>query len=232
MRYVTLILILSLVFFIIIFTIIIIPKQKVNHITAYVLKKVGFWLAKCGRPQEAIQILNKSLKLNPKDPKTRFYLGTILAMTSDKMKKDAIQQAIIELKKSIQLDDTFAPAYNNLGFCYLRLKKHKQAIECFKRAIQLDKTLTASYYGLARTYLELKHYDLALKIVDQGLKFSPKDIYLIVMKARILEEGYNDLKQAEKLCLQALKISPSSDYAKKVLKWIKYKKQQKYNNQK
>lgn len=202
------------------FTIFPILQQKIKYTESYILWQLGFWFGKAKKLQESKRLLRKSLEINPYNPRAYYHLGTILAMTGD------YTQAVINLRKAIQMDKTFAPAYNNLGFCYLKLKNPKQAIKYFKQALCLDKTLKESYYGLSRAYLELKQYDLALETANLGLRIFPKYITLIVFKARILEEGYNNLQEAEKLCLEALKISPSSQYAKRVLQWIRYRKQQ------
>lgn len=196
-----------------------------QHI-AFTFREIGFFLGNFGRFKEAQLMLYISKILYPKDAKTYYLLGTSFVMSGD------VENALIELKKAIEIDNTLAPAYNNLGFCYLKLNQPREAIKYFNKAIEYDKKMIQSYYGLGRAYKMLKQYDLALKKINEGLKIDPTSDYLLVLKSSILVIHFNDIQKAEDLCLKALKFHPNSEYAKRWLKYIQYIKKTNLHNNK
>jgi len=89
--------------------------------------------------------------------------------------------AIILLKKSILLDSTFAPAYEELGFRTLRYRQgtthkasdYQQAEYYFLKALSINKNLIISLNYLAGIYTEIGNYDKAMDLVKKALDINP-----------------------------------------------------------
>lgn len=73
------------------------------------------------------------------------------------------ENAIIELKSAIELDPTFATAYQQLADLYRNEKKYHKAIPLYKKVIQIDPYLTKlTYFGLGESQLGTGDYQSAL----------------------------------------------------------------------
>jgi len=65
------------------------------------------------------------------------------------------------LQDSVRYDGTWAPAYNELGKAYVRLKDHDHAADSYRKAIDLDPKWVFPQVNLAGVYLHDKQWDLA-----------------------------------------------------------------------
>lgn len=96
-----------------------------------------------------------------------------------KRETDAIaklQQAKIALKKSVSLNDKFAPAYLNLGLTLNDLKEYQEASVALKQATELRRNWVFAINELGVSYLQLKDYanaaDQFRKAVEIDDKFA------------------------------------------------------------
>ncbi len=83
------------------------------------------------------------------------------------------QNALSAFNKTLQYDNKFIEAYNNLGVTYSHLGKDDKAIENFKKAIELNKDYANAYNNLATQYDDFGKYSLAIKYYTEALKCNP-----------------------------------------------------------
>ena len=74
--------------------------------------------------------LMKASRLIPKNPDVHFALGTVHLL------RDDIELGIDEFLKTVELDGSYADAYNNLAFAYLRLERWDEAIGSASKALE------------------------------------------------------------------------------------------------
>ena len=95
----------------------------------------------------AMENYSKSLALNPNDAYVYSKFATSL------WQKEMVEESIIAFKNAIDSDDTYAPAYNNLGVVYLDGKNDIFAAkDAFKEAIKTQPDYVMAHFNLGRVY--------------------------------------------------------------------------------
>lgn len=91
---------------------------------------------KLNQPSWAIPELKKLVKEQPDNALYIYWLGRI---DYDAQKYD---QALIKLRKAVELDPTMIRAYDNLGLTYEHLSDNEAAIKSYRTAIELNRKQT------------------------------------------------------------------------------------------
>ncbi|HMR20293.1 MAG TPA: tetratricopeptide repeat protein, partial [Sphingobacterium sp.] len=77
-------------------------------------------------------------------------------------------EAVTELNRSVTLDPSFAPAFQQLGDIYRLQRKYKQAIPLYLRVMELNPSLTLlTQFGLGESLLLTGHYEQAIPYLEQ-----------------------------------------------------------------
>jgi type IV pilus assembly protein PilF len=113
--------------------------------------------------------LTKAVRMIPKNPDVHFALGTVNLLRGD------IELAIAEFTRTIELDRSYADAYNNLGSAYLELERWDQAIEASSKALEQVQYETPEK---ALTIMGWAHYRKgdparAVDLLGRALEISP-----------------------------------------------------------
>jgi serine/threonine protein kinase/Tfp pilus assembly protein PilF len=124
---------------------------------------------------------NRQLRTDvPKNPLAyEFYLKSISYTLSNEDGHIAVSM----IKKSLELDSTFAPAYSELGFRYSQLaeydinerKKVKDSEENYKKALSINEELLSALLGLAGIYTEQGKSLEAIELIKKALKINPNN---------------------------------------------------------
>lgn len=135
----------------------------------------------------AIENYTKSLSLNPNDAYIYSKYATSL------WQKDMTEEAIVAYKTAIDKDETYAPAYNNLGVVYLDGKKDLfSAKDAFEEAVKQSPEYVMAHFNLGRVYEQFGDKVQAAKIFSKALKLNEEkhetDKELIEDKIRQLFE--------------------------------------------
>ena len=120
--------------------------------------------------ESAIEVLNKSTKLDSTQSLTELYLG----MTYKELGKN--EEATEHLQKAVTLIyPAFTSAiYTNLAIVYNRSEKYADAIRSFKSAKEFDKDNPNYLYYLASTY-DQYYYDKKVPLIYYQMYVSSKD---------------------------------------------------------
>lgn len=108
-------------------------------------------------------------KTAPLNPQTHNNLGDLYSRRGDN------QHAVIEFRKAIELNPTYADAYHNLGLTYIELKDYKSAMISFIKAIKYNPYIWQSHQQLARLYFAQKDYISAQKHIQIAIKIDPNN---------------------------------------------------------
>ncbi|MDI6849640.1 MAG: tetratricopeptide repeat protein [Candidatus Saccharicenans sp.] len=94
------------------------------------------------------------------------------------------QEAIPELTRVTELAPEFAPAYQQLGFCYQMLKDMDKALENYRKSAELDPANSANLYNLGLILFEMDKVDEAIGYFEKALAAKSDDLDTLEMMAR------------------------------------------------
>lgn len=157
--------------------------------------------------------LNKSLEIDP-----QFYYSYKL-LSDICLKRGNIEKAIFFAQKVIDLNNTDASAYHNLGLLLMLLERYSQALPYLQKALILASDNADYAYSLASVYRDNKMYNQAIEIYKKLSKLNNDypnmhndlaDIYTI------LNDPYQALLEYRKEmqnCQVKIKHSPNDPVA-------------------
>ncbi len=104
------------------------------------------------------------------------------------LKQNRFQEASIEFRNAIQIDDRMAMAHWGLALAYEGLQRYPESVEELKRTIALDANHFDSRVKLANYYLVSRppQLDEAERLANEVLQKNPNHIEGIILKASIL----------------------------------------------
>jgi tetratricopeptide (TPR) repeat protein len=104
------------------------------------------------------------------------------------LKENRFQEASIEFRNAIQLDDRFAPAYWGLAIAYEGLQRFPESIDALRRAIDLDPNQLDARVKLANYYLVDRPPQIAAaeQLSNEVLQKNPNHIEGIILRASVL----------------------------------------------
>ena len=144
---------------------------------------------------EAIELINKAIKLEPKSPQNYILMGDALLEKNPTDGSPAIKQyneaiklnpqsaigllrigklyerarnyqlAVDHYEKAISVEPNYAPAYRELAELYHKANKDNKAIEMYQKYLQLNNT-TEARYRYASFLFDKKDYDEAIKEME------------------------------------------------------------------
>jgi len=76
--------------------------------------------------------------------------------------------------KAIELEDSVADAYCNLGILESLEGNHAQAITCFSKSLQTDPRHSEAHYNLANLYADVRDYTLAKLHYGVAIEIDPE----------------------------------------------------------
>lgn len=123
-------------------------------------------------------------KLYPEDARTQYILGSYIYYGDD-------EKAISYLKKAIELDKNFAPAYANLGSKYQSMRNFKEAEKNYLRYAELMPNYSSSLQQLGTLYRDEGNFDKALEFYSKMLKLDPSMVtYLMIGNCYIFKDDF------------------------------------------
>ena len=120
--------------------------------------------------------------------------------------QDKNDEAIIAYKKSLELNENFSEAYNNLANVQKKIERFDDALLNYKNAIRSKEDNIEAYYNLANLFKSLKNYDEAIKNYKNVIKLNPNfsDAYNNIGTIYSILGKFND---AREFYLKSIKIN-------------------------
>jgi tetratricopeptide (TPR) repeat protein len=115
--------------------------------TAEIYSDLGFVVEQQGRTEEAIELYEKALGLDPDCAPAHFNLAVALVRREDFEEAEGHYRAALRTKPT-------AETYNGLGFVLSRQGKLDEAILQFREAIRVDPEYAAAYNNLAASLVQ------------------------------------------------------------------------------
>jgi adenylate cyclase len=111
--------------------------------------------------QEAFELAQRAITLEPRDPVAHFVMGLVSMWTS------RFDRSMAEMKEAIRLNPSFALAHCALAHTYVYAGHPEEAIPIAEKGIRLspnDPSLYISLPALAAAHYQLRHYEQAVEI--------------------------------------------------------------------
>lgn len=102
---------------------------------------------------------------NAERPEAQLNLGNYYSASGDAVK------AVAAFERSLQLDDTFIPAYINLADLYRALDKDAEAEKVLRQAVEIDPEDASVNYSLGLLMVRKKQNDTSLKYLKRAAGF-------------------------------------------------------------
>ena len=118
--------------------------------------------------EEALLYIENAIRLNPDNAQAYVYLGSVQYQLNN------INEVINALYLAIEKDNTYADAYNNLGFIYfVVLKDYEKAFENFNKAVNYDNNNDKNYRHRAMSFAHAGNYLEAFMDYSKAIKINP-----------------------------------------------------------
>lgn len=129
---------------------------------------VGYLMTELGRYEEAIQLYNKSLEIQP-TAEAYTYLGWTYANMGDP------KRAIEEAEKAILTDPEFGNPYNDIAVYLIEQGRDDEAIAYLDKAKRTKRycCYQFAYFNMGRIYLKKKMYREAREELKKSLEIDP-----------------------------------------------------------
>ncbi len=128
---------------------------------------LGHLLAVMGRPDDAIEVLEKTIERNATLAIAHSYLGNALEA------KGQLEDAIRAQQTAVSLDPTSAPAHNNLGNALRKSKRLDEALAAYRKAVELDSALGLAHLGAGLVLRDQRNLELAREALGRAVKLLP-----------------------------------------------------------
>ena len=121
------------------------------------------------KQMEELKKLEADLEMEREESNTLTYFDYFRRGT-DCLYNKQFEQAIEFFNKSIKLNSTFAPAYNNRGCSYINLNQYDKAIEDYSKAIELNLNDSKVYFNRGNLYNDLNQYGKAIEDYNKAIE--------------------------------------------------------------
>ncbi|MCW4048420.1 MAG: tetratricopeptide repeat protein [Candidatus Bathyarchaeota archaeon] len=170
--------------------------------SAHPLERIGASLIHLGKMDEAIESLEKAVKVMPEYGVAWENLGRAQYFT------EKFADSIQSMSKVIALRPDYFVPYLFSGICHLALDRQTESLEMLEKALVLKPNDPEILLYKSTVFLNLRQYEEAVMILDEILSIFPNDLSLLNMKSTALsKQGKN--KEAIELCNRILKLDPN-----------------------
>ncbi len=157
---------------------------------------------------------SSSVGATPVETESRSRAKAFTELAGAYFARGQMKVALDEVRKAIQSDSGYGPAYNVLGLIYMELAEDKLAEENFRKAIDLDRADSESHNNYGWFLCVRARYDEGLNQFSDALR---NPLYAkpeqAMTNAALCNEKKGDLKQAEAYYKKALKLQPDHGLA-------------------
>jgi tetratricopeptide (TPR) repeat protein len=169
------------------------PDSAAAHLlTAQMMIPVGF-------EEHAETELKQALQKDSRLPQANFFLGQIALFYA------RVDEAIVYLKREIEINPGYAMAFYRLGDAFTRLQKWDEAIELLQKSIRLHHLYSGPYVLLGKTYLNKNQLGAAEGMLRQAIQLDPNNKSAHYLLGQVLQrlnrhaEARAELATAERL---------------------------------
>jgi len=187
-----------------------------QHASAWTVR--GKVLYTLGRSQEAVQSLQRAVKLDPTLHWAYYDLG--LALDAVGRYEDALQA----IEQTLESAPESPSALGVKGRILRSLGRNKEAVELLQYVVKIDPAMDWAYADLGAALRDMEQYDAALGALRQALALNPRNVIALATKGDALvakgdalegdaQQALSYYNEAIQALDQALALEPSYTFA-------------------
>ena len=146
----------------------------------------SYLLSPLGRHDEAAAVARQGLQIDPLSSGTNFGVASTLVLNR------RWDEAIVHLRKAIELDPNYWFHRSYLGRAYEQKGMMPEALAEFKRAFELDNEQSENWAGLAHAYAASGRKDEAQRMLNDLMKRSSEKNHVSPYSVAIIYAGLGD----------------------------------------
>jgi tetratricopeptide (TPR) repeat protein len=154
------------------------------------------------QPQEALKLVNESIKINPEDATAYYWQGISLFNLGE------YKKSLTSFDKSLQLkpDDSWSAFRRGVSLSWLN--RGSEAVSAYTQAIKLDSSNSDAYRERGREKLALNKYPSGLEDVNKAIQIDASDEHAYHVRATIktwlddFDGACVDIKKSKQLGLK------------------------------
>lgn len=171
---------------------------------------------------------------NMEDAKFQFQLVTEMApdnagawqqLLNISLKAEDLPEVIRICQRCMELFPESPEYYFYLGIAYYQQEKYQDALNAYYAGLNVipkeNLPLKSDFYGqIGDIYYQMKQMDQAYKAYDEALKFNDKNVVVLNNYSYFLTLAKEDLKKAERMSAQCIKLEPDNATYLDTYAWI------------
>ena len=197
------------------------------------LEMRGAALLEGARLEEAIEVLQKAIALDPRHAMAHFRLATAYDAQGDRIAgeaKDAesaraaaakaaplYDRSIFELRAALDVEPEWGRAHYNIAITLHKRERWSEAVEHYQAAIRFQGEDYETLVSLGLAAGRAGQAAAAFDAIDRALKLDAKHLDAWIAKAKV-HGSLGQTEEAKKALGEALKLDPSSAEAKAMLR--------------
>lgn len=138
-------------------------------------------------------------------------MALLLQVAKGYLSKCHYPQALLEVKKALDVDEESFLVHDSLGVIYYLMKQYDQSTKHFLQAISLTPSYTQAKVNLAQVLIKQKRIDEALVLLKQAeadLTYAhPSQVHLLIGEVFVAKRSYT---QASKYLSSSRQMSPKN----------------------
>jgi tetratricopeptide (TPR) repeat protein len=159
-------------------------------------------------------------------PVSRFYPDAAVHIAFILQEQGTIEAAIEQLKSIIREIPENADLKYYLGSVYEEVRNFSEAEHILLQAIEKDPDNARYYFRLGVVYDKQKKKNACIEAMRKAIELDPKDATALNYLGYTYADLGQNLDEAERLVLEALKYKPNDGYITDSLGWVYYQKGQ------
>jgi len=183
----------------VILIILLVPATSYAQLSsADLYKSQGIVAYKRGQHAQALELLNKAIDLNPKDPQT---------LVARAMARFDLTGKVDDIKRAISIDPNYAQSYQYRAMIYYSQGKLTKALADLKTALKKNNSIPALHRLQGHCYLTQKNTAAAFTSYTRAIELDPQDAEALFWRG-IIFFSQQDLKSAYQDFFKAHQILP------------------------
>jgi tetratricopeptide (TPR) repeat protein len=171
------------------------------------LHLLGVATLQCGKPTQAIELLERAVTLAPENPKAQNNLGAALLAAGQ------LDPAARHFAHARDLAPDFDEAWYNLGRALQGMGRNKEALAHYRKTIELNENHLAAQNNLGTILAFAGHYNEGLAYLRRALRIAPESGEVLSNVVFTLERT-NNMEEAAELAKKLVRIAPDVPMAR------------------